>query len=394
MPTERNAIQDVGLPLVFQAQSQGAPMAAPRRKLAEALRLCATSLAGFQKEAYVTSDRTGLTWRLVSDEGANLNGHDAAPPPLGFFAAGLAASYMEEILALADQRGVKIGSLRVTLDNFFTMSGSMLKGTMVGGAQSVDLMVEIACDIEDKALVQLLSDSVGAAPQNGLVTGAHKSLFTLSQNGQEIAPTRVAPLNEAAIPMANAEWTPAPTGTDTTLLERVGMSPPSQTNPPPQDNGAAYSTTAPSARPLHVAAVAELRPDGMKEILQQLHFPHGSEWRFLSAENTQRAPDANTLMAAGIGFCFMTQLGILAKSQKLDLPEYAIIQDMHLSLGGASGGTSKPGAAMPAETHLALKSSEAQAKAAEMLDLAEQACFLHALCKTPLKTKLRFQKTG
>lgn len=394
MTTERNAIAESGLALVFQATQDGTGVwADPECIMGDALRLYATSLSGFQKEAYVKSARTGRTWRLVSDEGANLNGFDAAPAPLGFFTAGLAASYMEEVLALATIRDFKIEKLRITVDNFYTMSGSMPKGTMKGGAQSVNLAFEIECPLTGSALMQFLTEAVGAAPQNGLVRGAHDSVFTLTLNGQELAPRRVTPMRQPVTTIPDAAWPPVPAVPEVVLLERIGMSSPSKTHPP-KINGTAYSTTAPSARPLHVAAVAELRADRLKDIRQILHFPLGSEWRFLSEENSDRAPDANTLMAAGIGFCFMTQLGILAKAQKLDLPKYEIVQDVHLSLGGASGNTGLPSLASPVETHLSLTSRESVAKVCDMLDLAEQACFLHALCKTPLKTKLKILKIG
>jgi hypothetical protein len=73
----------------------------------------------------------------------------------------------------------------------------------------------------------------------------------------------------------------------------------------------------------------------------------------------------------------------------LDLPDYRIVQDTHFSLGGASGGTGTAGAADPVETHVYLETSESDETAQEMLDISEQTCFLHAFCRTDLKTKLR-----
>lgn len=392
MPAEQDAISQSGLPLIHQLKRAGEPTndhLLPR--LDEALRLSATLLSGFQKEAIVRSVQTGLTWRLVSDEGANLHGFDSAPPPLGFFSAGLAASYMEEILALAALRKIAIDKLSLTVDNFYSMQGSMPKGTMVGGAVSVALSVEIACDLSGPELGQFLINAISAAPQNGLITGNLESVFTLSLNDKEIAPNRVSPLIGPALAPTNASHSVAPAASDLVLLRKLGPSPASLTHPAPTDDGE-YSTTRPADRPLHVSAIAVLRDDGLKEIRQQLNFPHGSEWCFLSAEASTLAPDANTLMAAGIGFCFMTQLGILAKAQKLDLPDYQIIQDSHLSLGGASGGTGKSGTAYAVETHLHLTSSEPVETAQRMLDLAEQACFLHALCRAGLKTKLKIKE--
>lgn len=60
------------------------------------MRAATRALAGMQKEALVDYGPTGATWRVVCDEGPWLNGTDLAPLPLGFFTAGLIASYMAE----------------------------------------------------------------------------------------------------------------------------------------------------------------------------------------------------------------------------------------------------------------------------------------------------------
>ena len=102
-----------------------------------------------------------------------------------------------------------------------------------------------------------------------------------------------------------------------------------------------------------------------------------------------RAPDAASYISAGIGFCFMTQFGRLVPMLKLDLPKYQIIQDTHFSFGGASGNTGKAGEADPVETHVFLTTAESDDVAREMLDLSEKTCFLHAFCRTDLKTKIK-----
>ncbi|MGK7664787.1 OsmC family protein [Marinovum sp. E06] len=157
---------------------------------------------------------------------------------------------------------------------------------------------------------------------------------------------------------------------------------------------AASSLSEHQDRRLNIAATAVLRADGMKEIRQQLYSPHGKEWLFLSEEaevdgGRGRAPDAASYISAGIGFCFMTQFGRLVPMLGLDLPQYQILQDTHFSLGGASGGTGRAGEADPVETHVYLTTEESDAVAQEMLDLSEQTCFLHAFCRTDLKTKLK-----
>ena len=85
----------------------------------------------------------------------------------------------------------------------------------------------------------------------------------------------------------------------------------------------------------------------------------------------------------------MTQFGRFVSMLKLDLPDYRIVQDTHFSLGGASSGTGRAGEADPIETHVYLETSESDETAQEMLDISEQTCFLHAFCRTDLKTKLK-----
>jgi len=162
--------------------------------------------------------------------------------------------------------------------------------------------------------------------------------------------------------------------------------------------GAGSSLQSSQSRTLNCRGTCRLLPDGRKEIIQELYSPLGSTFRFLSEETEEfggegRAPDAATYISAGIGFCFMTQLGRYAKIMKKNLDEYKVIQDTHFSLGGASGGTGKPGEADAVETHVYLDTSEGNEFARKALDMGEQTCFLHAFCRTDLKTKVKIKRT-
>ena len=137
MPIGQNIIDSSGTAPFFRVDNAGdIGLHAPELRRADAVRTWVRSLSGFQKEALVTSARTGHTWRLVSDEGPYLDGHDAAPCPLAFLTSGMIASYMNEITALAAQQGVAIRHLKLIQDNFYTMKGSMPRRTMVGGADT------------------------------------------------------------------------------------------------------------------------------------------------------------------------------------------------------------------------------------------------------------------
>lgn len=374
-------------PFFKVANPEGLGINAPQNRKGDALRTCVRSLSGFQKEALVRSDVTGDIWRLVSDEGPYLNGYDAAPCPLAFLSTGMVASFMNEILALVKLRNVEIRKLKLIQDNFYTMTGSMPKRTMIGGAENIELRVEIDCDLDDSALNDFLIQATYASPLNGLMRGQLDSLFKLSKNGQEL-PTNVAQelkgdlLADPGDQFQNTTVTPS----DFDLVGPVGITP--KKDVPKGTVSGGSSLTDEQDRRLNIGAIAVMREDGIKEIQQMQYSPHGTSFKFLSSEDG-RAPDANSLISAGIGFCFMTQFGRFVSMLKLDLSDYRIIQDTHFSLGGASGNTGKAGEADPIETHVYLETGESDAIAQEMLDISEQTCFLHAFCRTDLKTKLK-----
>ncbi|HCQ64942.1 MAG TPA: hypothetical protein DIU07_07130 [Rhodobacteraceae bacterium] len=383
----QDIIRESGLVPVFKlANPDAVGIDAPQIRLGDALRSRVRSLSGFQKEALVQSARSGETWRLVSDEGPYLNGQDAAPCPLAFLSAGMAASFMNEILALAEIRGLALRKLRLVLDNYYTMTGSMRDRTMVGGAENIALKVEIDCDLDDAALHQFLVEATYASPLSGLMRAPVESLFKLSRNGRELPTARAPELGGALLldpgdQFARTEPLPGAL----TLMEPVGPTPKKPVAKGTAAGGSSLSDH--QDRHLNIGAVAELREDGIKEIQQMLYSPWGTSFRFLSAEDG-RAPDANTLISAGIGFCFMTQFGRFVSMLQLDLPRYRIVQDTHFSPGGASGRSGKPGQADPIETHVFVETSESDAVAQEMLDISEQTCFLHAFRRSALKTKL------
>jgi uncharacterized OsmC-like protein len=388
-------LENSAKPLFYRlTDPQAVGIAPPPARMGDSLRTWVRALSGseFQKEALVASSRTGRVWRLASDEGPYLNGADAAPCPLSLLTVGMVSSYMNEILALAKSRGIAVRNLRLTQDNTYTMEGSLARGTMTGGALPLELGVEIDSEADESALNDLLHNAVAASPLNGLMRGVHTSLFTLTHNGKALAPGRVKPIGRAPEPDPRERFDRAQpaAGDGPELIARKGVTP--RTDEVSSGQGSSLSEH--QSRKLHVRGVCTLREDGIKEIRQLLYNPQGSIFHFLSEEapangGRGRAPDANSYISAGIAFCFMTQAGRYAKVLKKDLRGYRVVQDTHFSLGGASGGTGRPGAADPVETHFYLDANEEEEFARDILDMSEQTCFLHAFCRTDLKTKIR-----
>jgi hypothetical protein len=264
-------------------------------------------------------------------------------------------------------------------DNYYTMQGSMPRRTMVGGALPVELEVEIAADHGVEGLKALVTDAVAAASVSGLLRQVLRNSFTLTVNGRDIGPAGAPSTGQPPLPDPRSlfeEVAPAARPTEP-LVIRGGMTP--LTGDSTSQAGSSYAPE--QHRTLHLRGICTVRPDGVKVIEQHLYSPHGSIFRLLSDEapvhgGGGRAPDAASYIAAGIGFCFMTQFGRFAKITGKRLDGYRIVQDAHLAAGHAD----------PIETHVYLDTPEDDAFARDVLDVGERTCFLHALCRTAVPT--------
>jgi organic hydroperoxide reductase OsmC/OhrA len=398
----KTPLEEMGDPLYYiagNAAEAGFPV--PPNPHGQSLRTWVRSLGGMQKEALVVSAATGTAWRFACDEGTHLGGHNKAPNPLTYLSAGMISSYMNEITALAQQRQIELRDLELILDNLYYREGDFRKGTMTSSALPPELNVACEADCDDQTLTTLLYDAVAASPLNGLARGSHPSLFTLVHNGTVLTPQQVTPLD--AEPFANPgdnfpNLVPASDSTAVPSLIEMLV-----------EEDAAYDAFVKTRiespdlgedkQLIHMHSWCVQRPDGVKEIYKEQNPVSPPSWKYLSDEaesfgGHSRAPDASSLISAGIGLCFMTQMGRFAKMAKLPLTGYSIIQDTHFSLGGASGGTGQAGVAQQVETHVYLETGADDGAAQQILGVGERTCFLHAFCRDDLKPKVRASKSS
>jgi uncharacterized OsmC-like protein len=271
------------------------------------------------------------------------------------------------------------------------MRGSAVQGTMRGGANDPRLSVQFADDGDQGVRQQLVQDAVIASAVHGLLRLPLASRFSLVHNGR-VLPMDQLPGLDPAVPPPQAAWFEGAVpveGDWSGLIRRGGPSP-----------RAAHTVTLAGGslspeqdRLLHVRGICEPDEGGLLQVEQLLFNPHGSVFHFtcdtaLSAAGRPRAPDPLSYAAAGIAFCFMTQVGRYASILKLPVEDCALVQDLHFSPGGATGGTGQPGSAQPVETHLQLTTRGDDADALRILRMAEQTCFLHALAKQQLRARV------
>jgi len=382
--------QDAETPLDLVASQQG-------RRLQ--VRTATRALAGMQKEALVSYGPTQAAWRIVCDEGPWLNGTDLAPFPLGYFGAGLTASYISEFLTHARRAGIDVSGLEVMVDNRYSMEGSLMRGTMIGSAFPADVRFRANTSASLETVLKLGHLAVASSPADALLRNAVDSLFTLNHNGSQLPLTRVAAstAQQHADPSALFEQArPADTpdfaarilerldDVDTLGGEKLGT----------ERATATVGFSDNQKRQVHVRCVGTLREDGMKELQVACFQPIGSIFRVLSDDSAavggrERAPSGLAYVSAGLSFCFMTQLGRYANVAKHKLHSYQLVQDTSFSPPAAINEEESAPTSAAVTTDVFIRDDEEKDGARTLLTMGEQTCYLHAACRSALKTRIR-----
>lgn len=363
-----------------------------------AFRVDIRSLAGMQKEALVSQIApAGPTWRLASDEGPYLNGSDLAPFPLGFFAAGLQFTLLTELVRHAHREGIGIGALSAVQDTRYTMAGSAIRGDMTGGALPVDVQILMESAAPPDRVAALVARAVSTSQADAVMRDVLANAFALTLNGQTVPlaglreSTRVGVADPAgAFDAVRPIWS---VGIPRDLVMKMKEA----EKVHGAEGGVASSLQAEQKRTLHIRADARLRDDGWLETVLTLFKPVGSTFRFLcdaraEAATDPRSPSGLAYLAAGIGFCYMTQLGRYAHivKQQVHSTRMAQFNRFHRSRSGTYG----RGLADPVDTHVFVDATEPAASIHRAVAMGEQTCFLHAAMRAHYQTTLRLALNG
>jgi uncharacterized OsmC-like protein len=386
-------LQDFKTPLVFKFDDLPATAALDAPDDAQNFRVEVRALEGMQKEATVRqSERSGQAWRMVSDEGPYLNGTDLAPFPLAFFAAGLHFCYMTQLARLCRDLGIALRGLRSGQDTRYTMTGSALKGDMTGAGIPVDLDVAIDAELSPEAAGKLIARALAESPGHAVMRDLFRNTFALQLNGstvklvdQEHSPNALFPDPvrgfESIRPTPAGHFHPDIITKTETVEVQHGVT-----------GGAGSSLKSEQKRTLHVRSDACLLDKGLLQTDIRLFQPLGSSFRFLSDTGTgDTAPPPLAYLSAGIGFCYMTQLGRYAHITKQKLESMRIVQTNGYKPSGAAG----PNAAATAvDTHVYINADESEDVARKSVRMGEQTCFLHASMREAYPTVLRATLNG
>jgi len=397
MSTHRDAsgvysIETANKPFVFRVapESLALPaLAAPAGQ--QAIKVEVRSLPGMQKEAIVSAlaPQAGV-WRIVCDEGPYLNGTDLAPFPLAFYTAGLQFSLIFRVLAAAKSQNVALNSLQLSLDNYYTMKGSFIKGDATGGAKPAEALIRIESGADEGALRGVVQNAVQCCPGQSLMRDVLDNVFSLHVNGQAVPVSGIGASGNLDDPDPQAttfaEFSAEPDGA---YLDDIITKTGTAKTAHDVEGGISSSLKPVQDRTLHVNGQAQSLGGTRAHTDIQLRSPIGSNFRLISEEpdgaGANLAPSGLAYLSAGVGFCYMTQLSRYAHIAKLDIDSIRIVQ--HTRFGA-------DGRALPVDTHVFVETAESPETFNNLIAVGERTCFLHAAMRGSYPTRVQVEFNG
>jgi len=389
-----DTIEGSGYPLGFCFRREGSRTGPLAGSVGAAnLRVDARAMGGHQKEALVLEGDPGPAWRLVSDEGPILKGSDMAPFPLGFFNAGLQADLLGQVARLVGSRALAVTGVELELDNTYSFSGSFFKGDGQGTALPAQIRLEPHGSLSALAARDLVRDAVAASPALAAMTTPLANTFALYVNGIRREVTEALPSTspDAPDPLKSYRTPPCPLadGKDMAGITTKIPMPPVKTEMMPSAGAKVEIGILGHSRLTDIAR-------GLTAMHTQLKARPGNHFGLESDELSianPAAPSGLALLAAGVSFCYMTQLLRYAQYLKYKVRAIRMVQyspfGAHASPGGAQVGT-----VGPFDTHLFLHGDEPDAVMQRLLVMGARTCYLHAALHAALPPQVEARLNG
>ncbi len=393
------SIQSSGYPLSFKVEGDPFSIPAESNERWVAIRTAVRALEGMQKEAVVSLGAAGGAWRMVSDEGPYLNGSDLAPFPLAFFTAGMQFSLMSRLLRLARARGAALRSLRSEQDNTYSMDGSFLRGDARGGAMPAEVLLRIESEASVSVIAELVRLAATGDPADSVMRVPLQNTFALSLNGRDVSLTDVRACTGHALESPRVGFETVRPRAESAYRSEIIRKLATAEAVHGVEGGAGSSLQAEQKRTLHVRGEAWLGEGLLMETTIRLFKPIGSTFHLVCDELPEvggrgQAPPPLAYLAAGAGFCYMTQLGRYAHIVRQRLDSYAVVQDNAFTVEGAAAEASGRSRAEPFDTHVFLESPHSEEDARRLVTMGERTCFLHAAMRGSHPTKIRAELNG
>jgi len=378
-------IETSGYPLAFRVEDGVRPTLLGSGDGQSLYTTEARLFGGHQKEAIVREGEGGPKWRMTSDEGKHLNGSDLAPFPLGFFNAGMQGDLLSRIASRASSAGIPMANVRLSVRNFYWMTGSFIKGDGEGFADSPEVrLLAPKQHVED--LKRIVEEAKLASPAFHAVETPLQNTFALYVNGRRKPVVGVLPCDseDAIDPYISYSTPPAPDGsTRPDPIRKTSVVEEGDVKPAPAATKTRIVRTVAGLGGL-TANMESVDTDTWLEMPGVSHFALASDDR----PEGDLAPSGLALLSAGVAFCYMTQLSRYISNMKLDINGMRLVQTSPYQVSGGVG------TAGPVETHLFLNGHADVETHAKLLSIAAKTCYLHATLAATLPINIQVESAG
>jgi len=378
-------IETSGYPLAFRVEDGTRPALFGSGDGRSVFTTEARMFGGHQKEAIVREGEGGPKWRVTSDEGIHLKGTDLAPFPLGFFNAGMQGDLMSRIASRATAAGIPMADMKLSLQNFYWMTGSFIKGTGEGFADSPEVRLQVPNQHVEK-LTNIVSAAKLASPAFHAVEKPLQNTFALYVNGRRTTAVGMNPCesDDAADPYFTYPTPPAPDGsTREDPIRKTSVVEEGDIKPAPTGTTTRIIRTV-SGLSGFTNNLETVDTDTWLEMPGVSHFALATDDR----PDGDLAPSGLALLSAGVAFCYMTQLSRYIENMKLDIEGVRLVQVSPYQVVDGVG------EAEPVETHLFLNGHADVDTHAKLLSIAAKTCYLHATLAATLPINIQVEASG
>jgi uncharacterized OsmC-like protein len=357
----------------------------------------ARAINGYQKEGIVHEGEGGSVWRLTTDEGLHLGGHDVAPFPLGFYNAGLHGDFINRMRTIAAARNIAIDDFDLYIQNGYYVVGSFIRGDGKGHVEPSHVRVRLSSSASPEAVKALVDDAIKASPAFATMSQPLTNTFAIYVNGRRRVVTSLTNSDapDAADPYRTYGKVPSPlAGSDEfdDIIWKTGETNAGEIQPAVNGtddkikkivrtvNGDSEMLDTPGA----TLTDTVLGLDGMS------HFQFKSDER----PDRDQAPCGLSYIAAGIAFCYLTQLERYTIHQKFNIRGARLVQYTPFTLTGDPADGSWTGGVAPADTHLFLSGDEDEDNYERLMTMAANVCYLHATLADAVQAVVSVELNG
>lgn len=388
-----DSIDGSGFPLGFRVGAgRSHPIGDTEGEGRVVIKVEARALNGHQKEAIVSEGEGDAAWRMVSDEGPYLKGSDLAPFPLGFFNVGLQADLLHRLQVLSTAAGIALDSVELELDNLYSFSGSFFKGTGQGVGEVADVRFRIRSQAPADAVNAIVHRAIAASPAMAAMRSPLKNTFAMYVNGtrRAVGGGHASSASDVTDPFKAHKRPPRPLPLPGDVAEIITKLPVavgiSEVMP---ESGAKFELKV-------LGSSRFVAGTTITESQTTLERPAGSHFKMKSDELSGRrvAPSGLAYQAAGVSFCYMTQLLRYAEYLKYKVSEIRIVQLNPYRISGSAKDGTLTGSAEPVDTHLFLDGDEPDDVLEKLLIMGAQTCYLHAALGVALEPNVTIELNG